>query len=299
MSNIYSNFNLKKVITIVAICFVVLVTFFSSFTFVPSGYTGVRTTFGQISEEGASGFTWKIPFVQHIEKVNNKYQDIFYKDRIWSETNERTVIFAEDIEITYNIVPEKSAWIYANVTAYKDALISDSMIASSVKTALVQLGDQEATNRGIVEPLVVKTLQQTVDLKYGPGVVYIKSVAMGNIDFEDSYNQAIAAKQEAKLAYEKQQVENQRAIEQAEAEAEVKRINAQGEADAKKTSAEGEAEAIRILADAEAEANKKIAASLTDAILDKMYYDTWNGILPSVYGTDGTIITMPGENSDN
>ena len=45
-----------------------------SFTIIPTGYTGVRSTFGQIdSSTVESGFNWKIPFVQDIATVNNKH----------------------------------------------------------------------------------------------------------------------------------------------------------------------------------------------------------------------------------
>ena len=47
-----------------------------SFEIVPTGYTGVRTTFGQISNQIVpQGFNLKIPFAQNIKLVNNKQQD--------------------------------------------------------------------------------------------------------------------------------------------------------------------------------------------------------------------------------
>ena len=60
-------------------------------------------------------------------------------------------------------------------------------------------------------------------------------------------------------------------------------------------SAQANADAMRIEADAEADANQKITSSLTEEILSKMYYDTWDGVLPSVYGADGTLIEVPGK----
>lgn len=74
-----------------------------------------------------------------------------------------------------------------------------------------------------------------------------------------------------------------KAIEKAEADAQVKKTNAQAEADAK-----------LIEAEAEAEANRKVASSLSEAILEKMYYEKWNGSLPQVYdGVDGNLIEIP------
>ena len=57
--------------------------------------------------------------------------------------------------------------------------------------------------------------------------------------------------------------------------------------------AEAEAQAVLIAAEAQAEANKKLAASLTDEVLAKAYYDKWNGVLPSVLGGEGMSIIVP------
>lgn len=56
--------------------------------------------------------------------------------------------------------------------------------------------------------------------------------------------------------------------------------------------AEAEAEAKVKLAEAEAEANRKIAASLTPELNEKIKYEKWNGVLPEVTGTNTPIINM-------
>ena len=57
--------------------------------------------------------------------------------------------------------------------------------------------------------------------------------------------------------------------------------------------AQAEAEAILIAAEAQAEANRLLAESLTDEILSQMYYEKWNGVLPNVYGAEGTLLQVP------
>lgn len=57
--------------------------------------------------------------------------------------------------------------------------------------------------------------------------------------------------------------------------------------------AEADAQAIILTAEAEAEANRKLAESLTSAVLEKMYYDKWNGELPYFYGAEDTLIEIP------
>lgn len=58
--------------------------------------------------------------------------------------------------------------------------------------------------------------------------------------------------------------------------------------------AEAEAQAKIIAAEAEAKANQLLSESLSDKLLTKMYYETWNGVLPYLYGADGgTMIQLP------
>ena len=56
--------------------------------------------------------------------------------------------------------------------------------------------------------------------------------------------------------------------------------------------AKAEAEAKLLAAEAEAEANRKIAASLTKELIEKIKYEKWDGKLPEVEGADATIIDM-------
>lgn len=275
---------LSKLYTVIPVAFAVfLFVLSSSFVIIPTGYTGVRSTFGQIDEVTVqNGFNWKLPFVQSVEVVNNKQQDIGFEGQVWSETSERTAIYYEAITVTYQINPEKSAWIYANVSNYKDALVSQNLVASAIKASSKSLSDTDATNRSVIEPLAMENIQRSLDEKYGENVVYVNKVTISNADFEDSYNAAIAAKQQAQLNAEQQAIENQRAIEKAAADAEVKRTNAEADANAK-----------LIEAEAEAKANELLEQSLTDTILRQMYIEKWNGQLPNVMTGDNGDVMIP------
>ena len=57
--------------------------------------------------------------------------------------------------------------------------------------------------------------------------------------------------------------------------------------------AEAEAEAILIAAKAQAEANKLLANSITETILEQMYYEKWDGKLPTYYGAEDALIQIP------
>lgn len=207
---------------------------------------------------------------------------MFSDEQIWSKTNARTAIYYEGITLTYQINPKKSAWIYANVSDYNSSLVSKDILASAIKSSSKSLNDEDATNRSIIEPLVVENLKKALDEKYGENVVYVNKITISNADFEDSYNEAIAAKQQAQLNAEQQAIENQKAVDKAEADAQVT-----------KTKAEAEAEAKLVEAEAEAKANKMLEESLNDNILRDKYIDKWNGELPQVVSDEASSVLIP------
>lgn len=268
-----------------------------SFVIIPSGYTGVKTTFGQIAEETLpNGFNWKTPFIESIEIVNNKQQDAGFaqKDsKIWGETSEKVPVYMADVTVTYQIDNEKSAWIYANVSDYKSQLISDAMVASALKNAAIQFTAEQVTVRSNIETTAQKELQESLNNKYGKNVVHILKVVINNMDFEDSYNEAINQKNLAAKQAEAQAIQNQIEIDKATKDAETQRIAAEAQATAETAKAQGEADAIRIKAEAEAEANRKLSESLTDNVLRNKLYDKWNGELPKVSNDSAPLVSIP------
>lgn len=259
-----------------------------AFTIVPTGSTGVISRFGLIKDKPLThGFNWVAPFIEDVTLVNNKQQERTYVDKVWSESSEQTVVFMENITITYTISSERSPWICANVTNWEENLISDDLISSSLKTASRSIETVNVTNRAIAEPKAMECLQESLDEKYGENTVKIVAVVINNIDFEDSYNEALAKRQEAIVNQEYQAIINKTNIEQAEAEAEAKRAAAKGEADAKLIAAQASADAEKIQADAKASANKTISESITDNTLHQDAIDKWNGQLPKYIDKSG------------
>lgn len=291
---------IKRMIITLVVVFLLFITVTSSFKIIPTGYTGVRTTFKQVDNVVLqNGLNFKLPFVQKIITVNNKMQDMDFAGPVWSETSERTALYYANITVSYQINPEKSAWIYANVSGYKDNLISDSIVASAIKSSSKTLNSTEATNRSMIEPLTQEILQASLDSKYGENTVIIHKVVIGNTDFEDSYNQAIADKQKQQIAYEQQQIENQKAVEKAEADAKVAEINANAEKQKTEIAAEAQANAIKIEAEAQAEANKMINDSVTANVIAYMQADKWDGAKPKVMlGDDSQVIVDAGNATD-
>ena len=244
------------------------------FTVVPTGYTGVRTTFGLIDQESCMpGFNFVTPFVQNISLVNNKQQDIRFTDKIWSETKEQTVVYMENVTVTYQIVPESSAWIYANVENWVEELVDIDIVSSALKSAARALSADIVTDRSVIEAEAERLLQAALDGKYGENRVAVKGVIINNMDFDESYNQAIAQKSQAIQEQQEQAIRNQTNIDKARAEAEAERERAQGLADAE-----------LIQAKAKDKANEIISNSITEATQRQDAIDKWNGELPRYAG---------------
>jgi len=282
-------------IPIVAAIVLCLVLICLCVTVIPSGCTGVRVTMGQINPDVlSSGTTMTIPFVQKIIKVNNKQQDVTYSDQVWGESNERTAVYMQNITVGYRILPECSAWLVSNVSDYKDNALPGSIIRSGLKGAMSTLSSSEVTNRAKIEPVCCDLIQKGIDAKYnGNRVIEIVNVSIADMDFEESYQQAIANKQIAQLEYEKRKIENATDLENANAEAEKKRIAAQADADQKVIAAKAEADALATVAEAQAGANRKLSESVTDTLTEYEKIQKWDGKLPSVTGANAIVSVEP------
>ena len=89
----------------------------------------------------------------------------------------------------------------------------------------------------------------------------------------EAINRKTVAKQNA------QRVENEVAQTRAEAEKAIAK-------------AEGEAKAITIKASAQADANRILASSISPTLVDYIKANKWNGRVPTVTGSGGTIFSM-------
>lgn len=240
-----------------------------SIVIVPSGYVGIKTSYGQISGEVLpSGQYFSLPIIYHVDKINCKQQDANYENKIWGESSERTPVYAENIRISFQINSEKAAWIWSNIEEWDYKLLKGSIISTAVKRAAVELPNDQVTNRSYIEPLTLKYLQEEIDKYYKESVLTVNSVNIGNMDFSDEYNAALEKRDLAKLEAENAKYVNEKKLADAEAETKEAKIKSDAEIARKKQEAEAAAERKRIAAEAEAESNKKISQSLTPELIE-------------------------------
>ena len=242
---------------------------------VPTGHTGVLTTFGKVEDNTLeAGMNFKAPW-QSVVKMDNRVQ----------KKSTDLICFSSDIQevtmkytVNYQISSKDAMTIYKTIGKdYYDNIIVPN-ITESVKTEVAKytaealVGDRSSLSRAIQDNLTIRLSTYNI---------IVVSASIEDMDFTDAFTDAVEAKQVAEQNKLK-----------AQTEAEQKVIEAQAAADVKKTQADAEAYEIQVKAKAEAEANKELAASITQQLIDYKYYETWDGKLPEVVGTD-TIIKMP------
>ena len=135
--------------------------------------------------------------------------------------------------------------------------------------------------------------------KFEPYGIIIDTVNFTDISVDEETAAAIQKKVNAQQELELANIEAETAKIQANKDREVARVQAEKDkevaaikAEQKIVTAEAEAQALLIAAEAEAEANRKIADSLTEELIEKLKYEQWDGKMPTVSGSNGTIVSI-------
>lgn len=273
---------------VVAAILAVVLMVISCFATIPTGYTGIMTTFGKVDNRTLeAGLNFKAPW-QKIVKMDNREQKVTFDFPAFSSDIQQVQVLGS---FTFSINQNTAMNLYREVgTKYIDILVNPRVV-ENVKTVFSRYNAEELISyREVLSDEILNLLVE--DLK--DKGVNILSIAIEDIDFTDAFTNAIEEKQVATQNKLKAETEQAQKILEAEAEAERKKIEADAAAEIRKIEADAIAYETITKAEAEAEANYKIAESLTPEIIEKMYYDIWNGELPTYMGGDSTtMIQIP------
>lgn len=256
---------------------------------VPTGYTGILTTFGRVEDRTmVSGVNFVAPW-QNIVKMDNRTQKVFIETSAFSSDIQQVDV---DITVNYCIDQNTAQKLYKEVGKnYYDNIMYPRILENTKAVFAQYSAENLIAKRDTLSDYIVDTLK--VDMsQYG---ITIISVSIEDIDFTDTFTNAVEAKQVAaqnKLTAETQQAQKTME-EQAVAERSIISANAKAEQDI--IAANAELEVVKIQAEAslyagekEAEMNKRISESLTPSLIDYYWIKQWDGKLPTtVLGDNG------------
>lgn len=265
-----------RIITVLIAAILIILLALSVFTIIPTGHTGVVTSFGKVQNYTLdAGPHLKAPWHKVIKMDNRIQKETIELSCFSSDIQEVSMVYT----INYQLNANNAMNIYSTVgKKYYDTLISPA-VAESVKVVTAQYSAEELiSNRA---ELAVN-LEADLSAKLISNDIILTSTSIEDMDFTDAFTNAVEEKQVAQQNKLKAETQAAQKVVEAEAEANVRKINA-------------DAEAYELItkANAEAEANALVTQSLTPAILEKMYYETWNGTLPSVITDNNSLLNIP------
>lgn len=275
--------------TLVGVVLAIILVCVDCVSVVPTGYTGILTTFGRVEGRTVeSGINLIAPW-QKVITMDNRTQKVQIKTSAFSSDIQQVDLI---ISVNYCIDKETAQELYRTVGRdYYDNVMYPRVLENTKAVFSQYTAENLIAKRDELSDLVADATSKDLS-SYG---ITIVSIAIEDIDFTDAFTNAVEAKQVAaqnKLTAETEQA--QKTMEQ-QAAAERAIIAAQAEADQSIIAANAELEVVKIQAEAalyagekEAEMNKRISESLTPELIKYYWIKQWNGELPvTVLSSDG------------
>lgn len=249
---------------------------FGSWYTVDEGERAVILTNGSFSEISGPGLHFKAPFFQSARFITVRNENVRYEKLSTYSFDQQTAEIA--ISVNFQINPEDVETIYRQYGSEDNAVsrVLNPRVYEQLKNVFGQYTAQRAIQeRGKLNSDITKALQAAL---VGTGMT-ILSAQIENIDYSDSYEQAVEASATAKADIERAKSE----LARVEQEAQQKVKQAEAEATAKKLQADADAYATSAAGKATAEAIRERGAALRDNpdLVDLVAAEKWNGVLPS------------------
>ncbi len=262
---------------------------------VPTGHTGIVTTFGNVeSYTYEAGVHITLPWITVINMDNRNQKAAIDLICFSSDIQEVSVTYS----LNYQIQKENAQDIYRTIgISYFDTVITPR-IQEAVKSVIAKYtAEQLLETRAELSSEIKRILTEKLDT-YNIDVL---DTSLENLDFSDAFTNAVEAKQVAAQKSQQAKIEQEQALMEAEYAKNIAETKANADAAVAKIAAQAELDVTKIQADAAEYAGQKDAAiigqvrdifakdpeNLTnediEALLLYYYIQKWNGTLPGTY----------------
>lgn len=249
-------------------------------TRIPNGYVGiVYSVSGGVQDQTLSqGWHTVKPF-DKVTKYPIRIQTVDYKDLQIATSDGKNITI--DFAYNYQIEPDKVVNIFNTFGPVSIKEIEDSYL----RTRFWDAARKAVSKFTVIDVYGEKSSEAAVEVQsfYSNDVkelgFIVSNVTVGVPKPDQKTQEAIDKRVEASQELERKTTE----LEIAKKEADRKRVEAQGQADARVIEAEGSSKA-----------NELVKQSLTNELIQKAWIDKWNGVVPTVNGTEGLILDIGG-----
>lgn len=213
-----------KYVLLAIIVIFLIITFFNSFKTIPTGFVGVKTRFGQVQDTMLNeGLNLKVPFIEKIVLMDCRTQKTEYTMEASSKDLQKISNFK--IAINYNITNDTANKLYRSVGVDYKSIIVEPAIQEAMKATVANYTAEELiTKRNEVSEFALNKLSP----KLQENGITLTSLNILDLAFSNEFDTAVEQKQiveqetqKAQYELEKARVENQKKIENAQADAEV------------------------------------------------------------------------------
>ncbi|MCV9907192.1 prohibitin family protein [Ochrobactrum sp. AN78] len=261
---------------------------------VDEGERGVILRYGAVAGVAQPGLGFKIPLIDSVVRVSVQSKAAIYNGMEAYSRDQQPATM--NLSVNYRIPPDRVEEVYATYGG-EDGLLSrlvERRVFEESKTVFGRFAAMTAIQeRGRLNQEIADAIQKSVS-----GPVIIDSVQIENIDFSDAYEASIEQRMLAEVEVqrlrqnaEREKVQAEITVTQANAQADARRADAQAQADSVRLQAQADAEAIRLKGDAEAQAIKARGDALRDnpGLVSLTQAERWNGQLPTTMLPNGSI----------
>ena len=282
----------KKMFSLLSVALAIVLFAVSTVAVVPTGYTGIKTTFGKVEDDTvSSGINFILPW-QSIITMDNRTQKVQLDTQAFSSDIQQVDI---SLSVNYNIDQQTAQVLYKTVgSSYYDNIVYPRIQENTKAVFSRYTAESLIEKRNDLSTVIAS--ETADDMKsYGVNIV---SISIENIDFTDAFTDAVEAKQVA--AQKKLTAETEQAQKTMEEEAAAQRaiIAEKAKAEQAVIAANADLEVVQIQAEAslyagqrEAEMNQRISEALTDKLIRYYWIKQWSGNLPStMLGSDTSVM---------
>ena len=260
---------------------------------VPTGSTGIVTTFGRIEDITLdAGIHFMSPVKKVINMDNRTQKQSIEMSCFSSDIQEVSVIYT----VNYQINKANAQEIYRTIgTEYFDKIVMPKVLESVKAIFAKYTAEDLIASRSVLSKEIEGILVDDLANEN----IQITATSIENIDFTDAFTDAVEAKQVAEQNKLKAQTEQAQATLEAEAQAERQVIKAKADADAAIVAANADAEVAKISADSSLYQGEK-EATILQRVGEQMerypnlvrykYYEKWDGKLPETVLGDSEVI---------